>query len=325
MSIGLVGFLRGRPLLMGHGEPRDPEWLRQRILPGVTREVVIYAASVLIAIGVWVILRHREIVGPMLSVFGIAMALVILYYAFAKCTRMERDRLLVCAVLLLFTLGFWSFYEQMGSSLNLFADRFVNRVVLGYAIPASTFQSLPSIFVIFIAPIFSGMWIALGRRGREPGTPVKFTLAIASCGLAFLVLALGARLAARAGKVPLAFLALNFLFLVTGELCLAPVAMSMVTRLAPQRIVGLMMGVFLLAYSASSFISALIAQLTSAQTIGGALVDPARALSTYASVYTRLGVIALTVSLVLLLLAPLLQKFTHDDSLVRESSGVNSA
>jgi len=312
MTIGLLGFLRGRRLLMGHGEPPDPLWLRERVLGGVRREVAIYAASALVVIAVWMVLRRREIIGPMLSLFGIAMALGILYYAFAKCTRVERDRLLVCAVLIAFTIGFWAFYEQMGSSLNLFADRLVNRVVLGREIPAATLQSLPSIYVIVLAPFFGTLWVALGRRGREPGTPVKFTLAIASCGLAFLVLALGARLVGPSGKVPLVFLALNFLFLVTGELCLAPVGMSMVTRLAPQRIVGLMMGAFLLAYSASSFISGLIAQLTSAQTIGGALVDPARALSTYASVYTRLGLIALLVALVLLVLTPLLQRYAHE-------------
>ena len=188
----------------------------------------------------------------------------------------------------------------MGSSLNLFADRFVNRVVFGHEIPTATLQSLPSMYVILLAPLFSALWLRLGSRGREPSTAIKFTLAIASCGLAFLVLALGARVVPASGKVPLIVFALNFLFLVTGELCLAPVGMAMVTRLAPERIVGLMMGAFLLAYSASSFISGLIAQLTSAQTIGGALVDPARALATYTTVYARLGVIALAVAVLLL-------------------------
>jgi len=202
----------------------------------------------------------------------------------------------------------------MGSSLNLFADRFVDRTLFGYTVPASTLQALPSTYVILLAPLFSTLWIALGRRNREPSTAVKFTLAIASCGLAFLLVALGARVVAPGGKVPLAFLALNFFFLVTGELCLAPVGMSMVTRLAPSRVVGLMMGTFFLAYSASSFISSLIAQLTSAQTIGGALADPERALATYGAVYARLGTIAMAVALILLSLAPVLRRFAHEDA-----------
>jgi POT family proton-dependent oligopeptide transporter len=312
MLMGLAGFLRGRDLLDGRGGPPAPDRLREGVVPGISRGAFVYAASCLVVLAIWLVLQRREIVGPILAACGIVTALFIIYYAFARCTRAERDRLLVCAVLLAFTIGFWAFYEQMGSSLNLFADRFVNRIVLGHEIPAATLQSLPSIYVILLAPLFSALWLRLGQRGREPSTPIKFTLAIASCGLAFLVLALGARLVPASGKVPLIFFALNFLFLVTGELCLAPVAMAMVTRLAPERIVGLMMGAFLLAYSASSFISGLIAQLTSAQTIGGALVDPSRALATYTAVYTRLGLIALSVAVLLLVLAPVLRRYARE-------------
>ena len=314
MLIGLLGFLRGRDLLEGHGEPPDPARLRQALIPGVRRDALVYMASCLVAVTIWLVLQRRAIVGPMLALCGAVTALFILYYAFARCTRAERDRLLVCAVLIAFTIGFWAFYEQMGSSLNLFADRLVNRVVLGREIPAATLQSLPSIYVILLAPLFSTLWLRLGRHGREPSTSIKFTLAITSCGLAFLVLALGARFVPPSGKVPLIFFALNFLFLVTGELCLAPVGMSMVTRLAPERIVGLMMGAFLLAYSASSFISGLIAQLTSAETVGGALVDPTRALATYTAVYARLGLIALGVAVLLLGLSPLLRRYAHESN-----------
>jgi POT family proton-dependent oligopeptide transporter len=311
MLVGLVGFLYGQRWLMGRAEPPPSARLRERTPLGVRRETALYAAALLVVGALWFILTHRQVVGPMLSAFGVIVALFILYYAFARCTPIERDRLLVCGVLILFTIGFWAFYEQMGSSLNLFADRLVNRVVFGYEIKASMLQALPSIFVILFAPLFSALWIALGRRGREPETPVKFVMAIASCSLAFLVLALGSHLVPPGGKVPLMWFALNFLFLTTGELCLSPVGMSMVTRLAPERIVGLMMGVFFLAYSGSSFIAGLIAQLTSAHTVDGALADPATALATYAAVYTRLGLIALAVAAVLAALAPTLRRRMH--------------
>jgi len=311
MVAGLVAFLRGQHWLMGRAEPPAQARLRERAALGLRRETVIYAAAALVVVAIWIILQHRQVVGPMLSAFGVIIALVILYYAFARCTPIERDRLLVCGVLILFTIGFWAFYEQMGSSLSLFADRLVDRVVFGHEIKASMLQSLPSVYVILLAPAFSALWIWLGRRRREPSTPVKFVLAIGSCGLAFLVLALGTRLVPPSGKVPLVWFALNFFFLVTGELCLSPVGMSMVTRLAPERIVGLMMGVFFLAYSGSSFIAGLIAQLTSVPTVAGALADPSTALATYVAVYTRLGLIALAVAAALGVIAPILRRRMH--------------
>jgi POT family proton-dependent oligopeptide transporter len=261
-------------------------------------------------------LRQRTIIGPALAIAGTVTGAFILYYALAHCTRLERDRLLVCAILIAFTIGFWSFYEQMGSSLNLFADRFVNRVVLGREIPAATLQALPSIYVILLAPLFSDLWVRLGEQEREPSTGVKFTLAIASCGAAFLVLAAAAQLAPSSGRVPLVFFAVNFLLLVTGELCLAPVGMSMVSRLAPTRIGGFMMGVFLLAYSASSYIAGLIAQLTSADTINGVLVDRATALARYAVIYGRLGVLALALALLLLVISPVLRRYARERDMV---------
>jgi POT family proton-dependent oligopeptide transporter len=236
------------------------------------------------------------------------------YYAIARCTREERSRLIVCAILIFFTIGFWAFYEQMGSSLTLFSDRMVNRRVLGYEIPASMLLSLPPIFVILLAPVFSALWMWLGKKGREPGTALKFSLAIGQLALGFLLLAFGTGLAHGTGKVSLLWYALSLLLLVTGELCLGPVGMAMVTKLAPARIVGVMMGAFFLAYSASSYISGLIAQLTHVSTIGGEVVDHSAALSTYRSVYTRLGLMALAVMTLLVLLSPLLSRHMPDEA-----------
>ena len=317
MLAGLFGFLRGQQHLLGHAEPPHPRQLEERIFAGLKRETLIYAGAVGIVGAVWLILRYQQVVGPMLSVFGIGTGLIILYYAFARCTPVERDRLLVCATLIVFTIGFWAFYEQMGSSLNVFAERMVDRRVFGREIPASMFQSLPSIFVILFAPLASALWLRLGARGRDPSAAVKFSLAIAQIGLAFLAVSLGTRLTGADEKVALGWFVLNFFLLTSGELCLAPVGMAMVTKLAPRRIVGLMMGAFFLAYSASSFISGLIAQLTSAKTAGGELIDRAAALANYTSVYTRLGLLALGVATLLFLLSPLLSRHMHqaDDDL----------
>ncbi len=311
MLLGLLGFLRGQKYLLGMAEPPDNARLQRRIWAGIRLEWCIYGASLLLVAAAWYLLQHQRLVGQLLALVGCVTAAAIIWYAFARCDRIERDRLLVITALIAFTLGFWAFYEQMGSSLALFADRMVDRVVFDHEIPAASLLSLPSIYVILLAPVFSMIWSALGKRNREPQAPMKFTLAIALLAMAFMSLALGIALTPAGQPVALFWFALNFLLLVMGELCLAPVGMSMITRLAPRRIVALMMGVFLLAYSASSFISGLIAGLTSTGQVAGEVADRSAALANYQAVYLQLGLYALAVAAVLLLLAPLLKRRMH--------------
>lgn len=318
MLAGLFTFLRGQRHLQGLADPPNPAWLRERIVAGLSRELLIYVATVALVGGAWLILNHRQVVGPMLTLFGFVTGIVVLYYAFARCTPVERDRLLVCAILVVFTIGFWALYEQMGSSLAVFADRLVDRRVFGYEIPASMFQSLPSFFVILLAPVASSLWLYLGRRGREPSAATKFSLALVQVGLAFLMLTLGLNITEPDAKVALGWFVLNFFLLTSGELCLAPVGMSTITKLSPKRIVGVMMGSFFLAYSASSYISGLIAQLTSPPE--GSTTTSAAAMSAYADVYTRLGSVALGLALVLFLLSPILTRRTHETNTLAQAS-----
>jgi POT family proton-dependent oligopeptide transporter len=311
MLVGLFVFLRGQRLLLGHAEPPNAAWLREPTIARVSRETVIYIAAVGLVLIVWLIMNRRGIVGPMLAAFGTVTGAAILYYAFARCTPHERDRLLVCATLIVFTIAFWALYEQMGSSLNVFADRMVDRRVLGYEIPAPMFQGLPSIFVILFAPLAGSLWLYLGRRGREPSAAMKFTLAIVQVGLAFLILSLGLNVTAAGEKIALGWFVLSFFLLASGELCLGPVGMSMVTRLSPKRIVGAVMGAFFLAYSASNFIAGQIARLT-ARSIS---IQPAAgntAVEGYAHAYIILSCVAMGAALVLWRLVPLLTRRMHE-------------
>jgi POT family proton-dependent oligopeptide transporter len=312
MLIGLVAFRHGQRHLLGLAEPPAEARLAERVLGGLTREWLIYACVIAVVFVVWIVIRHQEAVGVLLGATGLVVAAFLLYDAFARCTPVERDRLFACVALIVFTIGFWAFYEQMGSSLNVFAERVVDRSVMGHEIPASMLQALPAVFVILLAPLFSAAWLTLGKRGREPSTPIKFCLAIFQLALAFLLLAVGTRLTPDGSKVALGWFILNFLLLVTGELCLAPVGQSMVTRLAPRQIVGMMMGCFLLAYSAASFISGLIAQLTAVTGPAGAGAALTAELGHYASVYSRLGLLAMGVVLLLLAFTPLLKRLSHE-------------
>ena len=318
MLAGLVLFLRGQHWLEGHADPPDSARLQQRIAPGLSLEWALYLGALAVVVVVWWILQRPFLVGSLLSVTMAGLGLFILWYAVARCERVERDRLLVCSTLIVFSIGFWAFYEQMGSSLALFADRLVDREVLGAEIPASTLQSLPAVFVIALAPLFSMMWLGLAKRGSEPSTPLKFALAIGQMSLAFLILAFGAGSTASGTKVAMVWYVLNFFFMVTGELCLSPVGLSMVTKLSPKNIVATMMGAFLLAYGASNYLSGLIARWTSAETIGGEIVDFEAALANYTNVYARLGLMALGVAVILYLLTPILESRMHGAERMRE-------
>ena len=312
MLAGLLVFLRGQRQLLGHAEPPNPEWLKESVLLGISRETLVYTGSAALVALVWLILCYQQAIGPLLALLGCVTGILILYQALARSGAVERDRLLVCLTLIVFTIGFYVFYEQIGSSLNVFADRMVDRRVLGYEVPAPMLQSLPAIFVIIGAPLAGGLWLALARRARDPSAAVKFSVAIALLALAFLVIPIGASSVPAGEKIPLGWFVLCIGLLTAGELCLAPIALAVVTQLAPPRMVGMMIGTFYLAYSASSFISAVIAQRTSAKTLGGNLLSQVAAMHQYTSVYTRFGLSALTVAIVLALISPLLTRRMHN-------------
>ena len=166
----------------------------------------------------------------------------------------EKRRLYVIGVLFLAAALFWSVFEQAGSTLNLFADRSTDTRMLGMSFPSSWFQSLNSLFLIILAPVFAWVWATLAAQGREPTSPAKFALGLVFAGLGFAVL-IGPAARAEQGTLASPFwLTLTYLLHTIGELALSPVGLSAMTRLAPSRIAGLVMGVWFLATSVGNFI-----------------------------------------------------------------------
>src|SRR5829696_9071157 len=174
-------------------------------------------------------------------------------------TTEERKRLYVIGVFFLAAALFWSLFEQAGSTLNLFADRDTRTTVFGWSYPSSWFQSMNSLFVWAFAPVFAWLWLYLGRRRQEPATPVKFSLGLILVGAGFAVLIVAARLAQGGVQVSPMWLTVVYLLHTFGELCLSPVGLSAMTKLAPARIGGLMMGVWFLATSVGNFIAGRLA------------------------------------------------------------------
>ncbi len=176
-------------------------------------------------------------------------------------TPQEWQRLGVIAVLFIFSTMFWAAFEQAGTSLNLFADRFTNTSVFGWSFPSTWFQSLNPLYIVIFAPLFSIFWVALDRRGKEPSAPMKFVWGMVLASLGFLLLLPAARYVQGGEGLTVGpqWLVGVYLFHTLGELCLSPVSLSMVTKLAPQKIVGSMMGFWFLSYALGNFVSGWIA------------------------------------------------------------------
>jgi POT family proton-dependent oligopeptide transporter len=172
-------------------------------------------------------------------------------------TPQERGRLYVIGVFFLAAAIFWSVFEQAGSTLNLFADRSTRTSILGWSFPSSWFQSFNALFIIIFAPMFAWLWITLGSR--EPASPTKFGLGLVGAGLGFLILIPAASAAADGGQVSLMWLTMTYLIHTFAELCLSPVGLSSMTKLAPARIASLMMGVWFLGASVGNYISGQLA------------------------------------------------------------------
>src|SRR4030095_6563219 len=168
-------------------------------------------------------------------------------------TPQERGRLWVIFVFFICAAVFWSVVEQAGWTLNLFADRSTRNTFLGFNFPSSWFQSVNALFIIIFAPMFAWLWLKLGPK--QPSAPVKFSIGLVGVGLAFLILVPAAELAAGGALVTPMWLVMVYLVHTFAELCLSPVGLSSMTKLAPPRVVGSMMGVWFLGASIGNFLA----------------------------------------------------------------------
>jgi POT family proton-dependent oligopeptide transporter len=170
----------------------------------------------------------------------------------AQWTPEERKRLVVVLVLFVAATIFWSVFEQAGSTLNLFAQRDTRTEVFGAAFPPSWLQSVAPFSLVVLSPVFAWIWWRLGHR--DPSSPAKFTIGLVFVSLSFAILVIPAQAAEQGIRVSPLWLVATYLLHTIGELCLSPVGLSAMTRLAPARIVGLTMGVWFVALSAGNYL-----------------------------------------------------------------------
>lgn len=306
MLLGLVVFIWGKPLLMGKGESPDPARLAAPVA-GIKLEWLLYGVGVFAVGLIWALIQYQSLVGSILGIAGAILVAYILYTAVAKLPAEDRDRIFAAMFLILGSILFWALFEQAGSSLNLFADRYVDRG----GVPASAFQSINAMYIVLLAPLFAGLWVWLGRRGREPSAPAKFGLALIQLGFGFLVLVWGAQLVGVENATPVIFIFLIYFFHTTGELCLSPVGLSAMNRLAPAHMASLIMGTWFFASATGNFAAGLIAAATGSEAAAG----EGAAKETVLGVYSQIGWIAIAVGVGVLVVAPLVKRLMHLDTL----------
>ena len=311
MLVGLATFLWGQPHLHGFAEPRDPALLKQRGLGPINKEWTIYLAGLMAVAAVWQMLQFHAVVEATLNTLSLAVLGGLAWFLTQRCNKVERERMFVLIVLTMSTVVFWALFEQSAASMTLFADRVLDRNLLGVELTAAQFGSMNAFFIFTLAPLFAWLWTALARRGLEPSTPVKFALGIAQAGLGFGALVLGASMPDETGRVAAIWLVLAYMLHTTGELCLSPVGLSAVTKLAVPSVVGVMMGAWFLATAYSEFVAAQISKLAAIPTDGGQVTDVAAALASYTELFGSLLWVGLGVGAVMLVLSPVLRKLMH--------------
>ncbi len=202
-------------------------------------------------------------VGEKMTVVIVGMALVYFIYVFVAggLNTEEKKRVLIIILLFIFAAIFWAAFEQAPTSLNLFARDFTDRVVFGWQMPTLWLQSANSVFVIALAPVFAALWLALGKRGKDPSSVAKFAWGLFFAGLGFVVMVVAANIViSGGGKVLVSpwWLVLSYLFQTFGELSLSPVGLSSMTKLAPLKFKGQMMGVWFMAAALGNLIAGLV-------------------------------------------------------------------
>jgi len=271
MTLGLIQYARGLHYLRGAGELTGESAEPVRVAAARKQLGIGLFAALALAAGIaglaTVGIMSLSVVGFAQATGAIVVVVAVVYFAsiitFGCRDRVERQRVFVIFLLFLGAAMFWSGFEQAGTSMNIFARDFTDRMLWGWEAPTTWLQSINPVFIILLAPVIGMLWVRLGSR--NPSIPLKFGLGLILLGVGFLVMAWGALYVpdnaaeSPAIGVPMTWLVVTYFFHTVGELGLSPVGLSSVTKLSPQRLVGQMMGTWFMGAALGNLVAGLIA------------------------------------------------------------------
>ena len=235
---------------------------------------------------------------------SISLAYFLYIYFLGKLSQEEKRKIIMIFTLFIGAALFWSGFDQGGSSFNIFAKEYTDRIIFGWEYPASWLQILNPLFVVILAPFMSYLWIFLGKRMLDPSLPFKFGLGLIFMAIGFIVIAIGAQVALSQGLAGAKWLLLTYLFHTIGELILSPIGLAAISSLSPKRFIGQMMGVWFLASS----LGAILAGLISGQATN-------EGLSSMPNLFNQIAIISSCFGLLLILIARPLQNWVFKKDL----------
>lgn len=306
MLLGVVCFGLGGAHMQGKGLPPPGR-------EGVGSILLVVAASALVAPLMYLLLGKGEWVGPILYVFG-AVILTALLTVALKADRVQRDKMLALTILLLCNIVFWMSFEQAGNSLNFFAQDHIDPFSIGdWKMPFEWFQSVNAAFIVALGPVFAALWVWLHRANANPSIPFKFGMGLIGVGLGFLMLFAGIKGATPEGLVPWYILAGLYLIHTCAELCISPVGLSMVTKLAPDTMVGMVMGAWFMSIAIGNYLAGVVssdagAKIEAAKSAGAPMIER---LQLYESAFWPVVYTACGVGLALIVMSKLINKLMH--------------
>jgi len=305
MLVGLVVFISFGSTLGNHGKAPKSVDLKKRVF-GLTIPGRIYLSTV-IAVPIFALMVYNaSCLDMIMPVVGVLLIGIMVFITISSNSD-ERGNVMTICLLMIFHALFWAFMDQNASSLNLFTDRNVDRIVMGFEIPTPWFQALNPVFIVMLAPIISFLWVRLSYKNMDPNPPFKFALGILLLAAGFGMLSLEIYFADAKGISNVYWLVAAYFLMTAGEVCISPVGLSMVTRLAPRRYASFFMGAWLISISYAHYLGGIIAKLTSVAPDENGKIDTLSSSQLYGEVFTDIAYCAFAVSIVMFVISPMLR------------------
>ncbi len=291
-TLGPIGFQPGHPL---SDEPnrKIQKW----------QEILVYAGTLVIIPLIMTMVSKTEYTDYFMYTIG-PLTLLYLFYEMSKVSVPERKRLWAALIFIIFSIFFWGIYEQSGGSLSIFAERNLNRDLLGLN-PNGVNNSGGAFFILLLAIPIGLFWIWLNKKRIEPNTIIKFGLGFLFLGLGYYVIFATKYFANQAGITSLSVFTIALFVITLGEMCLSPIGLSIMTKLSTNKLQGMMMGMWFLASAYGQYVAGIIGANMATAKEGSTNLD---ALLAYTEGYKQLGLYALVCGVILILISPFVKK-----------------
>ncbi|MGE6219393.1 peptide MFS transporter [Nubsella zeaxanthinifaciens] len=311
MVLGLIVFIIGKTSLKEKGLPLTNK-LNEKVLGFIKIEYLIYLLTLVVLPVIVTLFNYYEALDSIMLVLAVISVAYVLYVA-SKLEKIAKFKLLSALIMVVVSTFFWAFYEQNAGSLNLFAMRNVDMHVFGLELPALSVNNfLPPAWVVVLSLFFAALWPWLNKRGWEPSTPGKFAFSFIFVAIGFFTFYLACQASLDHGLIPLLAFVGGYFFIICGEMCISPVGLSMITKLSPVNIVGLMMGIFFFYTAIGEFLAGKIGALMSIPKNIVEANNPVLSLPYYANVLLQISIYSAGIGVLIFFLVPVLKKWMAD-------------